>query len=170
MTQIRGSAALVTGAANGIGRELARALVAAECDVALADKDEAGVTSLATELRSRGVRKVTAHSIDVSDWQAMQALAGAVTAAHAGLNIVVNNAGVALFGSDGRVRLYNPVFEKMWQFPFAMLDEHPHIEAVIEQCRKFHRDYETWQSLRADVTTIDRREPILRRIDQGPPR
>jgi signal transduction histidine kinase len=73
---------------------------------------------------------------------------------------------VALFGSDGRVRLYNPVFEKMWQFPSAMLDEHPHIEAVIEQCRKFHRDYETWQSLRAAVTTIDRREPILRRIER----
>jgi signal transduction histidine kinase len=73
---------------------------------------------------------------------------------------------VALFGSDGRVRLYNPVFEKMWQFSSAMLDEHPHIEAVIEQCRKFHRDYETWQSLRAAVTTIDRREPILRRIER----
>jgi signal transduction histidine kinase len=73
---------------------------------------------------------------------------------------------VALFGSDGRVRLYNPVFEKMWQFSPAMLDEHPHIEAVIEQCRKFHRDHETWQSLRAAVTTIDRREPILRRIER----
>jgi signal transduction histidine kinase len=73
---------------------------------------------------------------------------------------------VALFGSDGRVRLYNPVFEKMWQFPSAMLDEHPHIEAVIEQCRKFHRDYETWQSLRAAVTAIDSREPILRRIER----
>jgi signal transduction histidine kinase len=73
---------------------------------------------------------------------------------------------VALFGSDGRVRLYNPVFEKMWQLPPDMLDEHPHIEAVIEQCRRFHRDHETWQSLRAAVTAIDRREPVLRRIER----
>jgi signal transduction histidine kinase len=73
---------------------------------------------------------------------------------------------VALFGSDGRVRLYNPVFEKMWQLPSDMLDDRPHIEAVIEQCRLFHRDHETWQSLRAAVTAIDSREPILRRIER----
>jgi signal transduction histidine kinase len=72
---------------------------------------------------------------------------------------------VALFGSDGRVRLYNPVFERMWQLSPAMLDEHPHIESIIEQCRVFHRDHETWQSLRAAVTAIDSREPILRRIE-----
>jgi signal transduction histidine kinase len=73
---------------------------------------------------------------------------------------------VALFGSDGRIRLYNPVFEKMWQLSPTMLDEHPHIEAVIEQCRMFHRDHETWQSLRGAVTAIDSREPILRRIER----
>jgi signal transduction histidine kinase len=73
---------------------------------------------------------------------------------------------VALFGSDGCVRLYNPVFEKMWQLSPTMLDEHPHIESVIEQCRVFHRDHETWQSLRAAVTAIDSREPILRRIER----
>jgi len=73
---------------------------------------------------------------------------------------------VVLFGSDGRVRLYNPVFEKMWQLPSDMLDERPHIEAVIEQCRLFHRGHETWQSLRAAVTAIDSREPILRRLER----
>lgn len=73
---------------------------------------------------------------------------------------------VALFGSDGRVRLYNPVFEKMWRLSPTMLDDHPHIEAVIEQCRTFHRDQETWQSLRAAVTAMDSREPILRRIER----
>jgi len=42
----------------------------------------------------------------------------------------------------------------------------PHIEAVIEQCRLFHRGHETWQSLRAAVTAIDSREPILRRLER----
>jgi len=73
---------------------------------------------------------------------------------------------VVLFGSDGRVRLYNPAFEKMWQLSPTMLDEHPHIEAVIEQCRMFHRDHETWRSLRAAITAIDSREPIFRRIER----
>lgn len=73
---------------------------------------------------------------------------------------------VALFGSDGRVRLHNPVFRKMWQLSPAMLEQRPHIEAMIERFRTFHRDPETWQSLRAAVTAIDSREPVLRRIER----
>jgi signal transduction histidine kinase len=73
---------------------------------------------------------------------------------------------VALFGSDGRVRLFNPVFEKMWQLSRAMLAEHPHVEAVIAQCRAFHRDEETWQALRSAVTAIGNWDPIFRRIER----
>ncbi len=73
---------------------------------------------------------------------------------------------VALFGSDGRVRLFNPVFVKMWQLSPALLAERPHIELVIERCRVFHHDEETWQALRAAVTALDRRDPIFRRIDR----
>ena len=73
---------------------------------------------------------------------------------------------VALFGSDGRVRLHNPVFARMWQLSAAMLEERPHIEAMIERFRLSHRDPETWQSLRAAVTAIDSREPVLRRIER----
>lgn len=98
MTQINGAAALVTGAASGIGRALARALVARGCDVALADRDEAGLAALAGELRKAAGRKITTHVLDVSRREEIDALATGVTAAHPGLNIVVNNAGVALFG------------------------------------------------------------------------
>ena len=74
---------------------------------------------------------------------------------------------VALFGSDGWVRLFNPVFAKMWQLPPALLAEHPHIEAVIERCRTFHRDEATWAALRAAVTThVDRRDPIFSRFER----
>ena len=38
---------------------------------------------------------------------------------------------VAVFGSDGRLRLFNPVFARMWKLDAAVLAEHPHIEAVI---------------------------------------
>lgn len=73
---------------------------------------------------------------------------------------------VALFASDGRVRLHNPAFAKMWQLSPALLGQRPHIEAMIERFRTFHRDPETWQSLRAAVTAIDSREPVLRRIER----
>jgi signal transduction histidine kinase len=73
---------------------------------------------------------------------------------------------VALFGSDGRVRLHNPAFARMWQLPPALLAQRPHVEAMIERVRTFHRDPEIWQSLRAAVTAIDSREPALRRIER----
>jgi signal transduction histidine kinase len=73
---------------------------------------------------------------------------------------------VALFGSDGRVRLYNPAFARMWQLSPALLAHRPHIELMIERFRMAHRDPETWQALRAAVTAIDSREPVVRRIER----
>jgi signal transduction histidine kinase len=74
---------------------------------------------------------------------------------------------VALFGSDGRVRLHNTAFRRMWQLSPANMEHRPHIEAMIDRFRTFHRDPETWQSLRAAVTAIDSREPALRRIERS---
>jgi signal transduction histidine kinase len=74
--------------------------------------------------------------------------------------------GVALFGSDGRVRLFNPVFARMWQLSPAILSARPHIEAVIDNCRMFHRDDATWAALRAAVTALESRGPFFRRIDR----
>jgi short-subunit dehydrogenase len=97
MTAIKGSAAAVTGAASGIGRALANELAARGCDLALADRDEAGLASVADELSKSG-RKVTTHRLDVSEPARIEDFARAATAAHPGLNIVINNAGVALLG------------------------------------------------------------------------
>lgn len=102
MTAINGSAAAVTGAASGIGRALAIELAARGCDLAIADRDEAGLAAVAAELAARG-RKVTTHRLDVSDPVQIQAFANAATAAHPGLNIVVNNAGVALLGQFNEI-------------------------------------------------------------------
>src|SRR5579871_1809068 len=46
---------------------------------------------------------------------------------------------VALFGSDGRVRLFNPVFARMWRLDPAMLAQRPHIETLIAACQAFDR-------------------------------
>ena len=67
MTAISGSAAAVTGAASGIGRALALELAARGCDLALADRDEAGLQQVAAEIGKAGTRKVTTHRVDVGE-------------------------------------------------------------------------------------------------------
>jgi short-subunit dehydrogenase len=103
MTTIRGSAAAVTGAASGIGRALALELAARGCDLALADRDEAGLHATAAEIGRACSQKVTAHRVDVGEPQQIANFAEAATLAHPGLNIVVNNAGVALLGQFNEI-------------------------------------------------------------------
>src|SRR5438105_3498591 len=103
MTAIQGAAAAVTGAANGIGRALALELAARGCDLALADRDEAGLRAVAAEIAQSHRRKVTVHRLDVSERGEIAEFAKTATAAHPGLNIVVNNAGVALLGNFNEI-------------------------------------------------------------------
>ena len=103
MTAISGSAAAVTGAASGIGRALALELAARGCDLALADRDEAGLQVLAAEIGRHPGRKVSVHRVDVGEPGQIQDFAAAATAAHPSLNILINNAGVALLGSFAEV-------------------------------------------------------------------
>jgi short-subunit dehydrogenase len=105
MTQISGAACLVTGAASGIGKALARELVAGGCDVALADRDVAGLKALAGELEVLTDRKVSVHAVDVADRGQMEALAEEVVSTHPTLNLLINNAGVALFGQFHEIEL-----------------------------------------------------------------
>src|SRR6202790_5035605 len=103
MTAILGAAAAVTGAASGIGRALALELAARGCDLALADRDEAGLQAVAAEIAKAHARKVTVHRVDVGEPAEIEAFAQAALAAHPGLNILVNNAGVALLGQFNEI-------------------------------------------------------------------
>jgi short-subunit dehydrogenase len=96
MTTISGAAA-ITGAASGIGRALAIELAARGCDLALADRDEAGLQAVAVEIGSK--QKVTLHRVDVGEPNQIADFAAAAISAHPGLKLVVNNAGVALIGT-----------------------------------------------------------------------
>jgi short-subunit dehydrogenase len=102
MTAINGAAAAVTGAASGIGRALALELAARGCDLALADRDEAGLQAVAAEIAGAQSpsqsRKVSVHRLDVAEPGEIREFAQTAVAAHPGLNIVINNAGVALLG------------------------------------------------------------------------
>ncbi len=96
MTTIRGAAA-ITGAASGIGRALAFELASRGCDLALADRDEAGLKTLAAEIGRD--HKISVHRVDVGEAGDIAQFAADAIAAHPTLGIVINNAGVALMGS-----------------------------------------------------------------------
>ena len=92
--------AVVTGAAGGIGRAIAVSLARRGCHLALADIDEGGMADTAD--LTRGVR-VSRHRIDVADREAVAEFPNAVAAEHGGVDVLVNNAGVAVGGTFEQV-------------------------------------------------------------------
>jgi len=74
--------------------------------------------------------------------------------------------GVAVFASDGRLRLHNAAFARMWRLSSAGLAERPHIETITTLTRPLHGDHLTWQALRAVVTAIDNRQAIEARLER----
>ena len=74
--------------------------------------------------------------------------------------------GVVVFASDGRVRLANSAFGRMWRLKPEMLAERPHIETISAQSQPLHGDDPIWQALRQVVTAIDSREAIAGRLER----
>lgn len=89
--------ALVTGAGRGIGAGIARRLAADGLDLALVDLTADGVEAVAEEIRGTG-RRAVALTADVSDRDAVFGVVAATVEALGGLDVMVNNAGVALVG------------------------------------------------------------------------
>jgi signal transduction histidine kinase len=73
---------------------------------------------------------------------------------------------VAVFGSDGNVRLHNQAFQRMWKLAPEALNAHPHVKDVTAWCQALHDDNNVWRSLRGAVTAIDGREPMVARIER----
>jgi short-subunit dehydrogenase len=92
---LHGRVAAITGAGSGIGRALAVELARHGTHLALSDVDEVGLAETVATAEGHGV-KVTSARVDVADRQAVEAWADAVAAEHGKVNIIVNNAGVAL--------------------------------------------------------------------------
>jgi signal transduction histidine kinase len=74
--------------------------------------------------------------------------------------------GVAVFASDGRLRLANSAFRRLWGLPPQVLTERPHIETISISCEPLHGGQATWQALRQVVTAIDSREAIAGRLER----
>ena len=74
--------------------------------------------------------------------------------------------GVAVFGSDGRLRLHNAAFGRMWRLAPAALADRPHIEKITALCQPLHGGAPAWQALRDVVTAIDSREAMTARLER----
>jgi NAD(P)-dependent dehydrogenase (short-subunit alcohol dehydrogenase family) len=92
--------AVVTGAGGGIGRGIALALSRRGCHLALADISAAGLAETAGMIRRS---RATTHRIDVTDRQACAELARTVVDTHGRIDLLVNNAGVAIGGTFEQV-------------------------------------------------------------------
>lgn len=93
--QLDGKVAVISGAASGIGRALARALANKGCRLALVDVDEPGLTTLQEELSGLNRdRVVSTHVADVADANRMREVAREVATGHRAVHILINNAGI----------------------------------------------------------------------------
>ena len=95
MKELRGRVAAITGAGSGIGRALAEQLAQRGTHLALSDIDEVGLAETVAHCEGHGV-KVTSQRVDVADRAAVESWAEQVVADHGTVNLVFNNAGVAL--------------------------------------------------------------------------
>lgn len=92
-----GKTVLVTGAASGIGLETALAFAGRGADLVICDIDEEGLAAAADRIEHIGCR-VLARSVDVSNADEMKALAEEVHQRVEAVDILMNNAGVAIGG------------------------------------------------------------------------
>jgi NADP-dependent 3-hydroxy acid dehydrogenase YdfG len=93
MKTLEGRVGVVTGAASGIGKAIAKTLLAEGVKVALADVEAGALMETADELGATG--DVFAHVTDVADAASVQSLADATVAHYGAAHIVCNNAGVS---------------------------------------------------------------------------
>ena len=62
--------------------------------------------------------------------------------------------GVAVFGTDGRLKLFNQAFERIWKLGRRMLQDEPHIDEIIRQCQVLHDDPAEWSNIAQAATAI----------------
>jgi len=92
---LKGKTALVTGAARGVGREIALSLAAEGANVAVNYRNSGKeAESLVAEIMAKGA-KAKAYKADVADFAAVKATVGEVVKDFGGLNVLINNAGIA---------------------------------------------------------------------------
>ncbi|WP_249354105.1 SDR family NAD(P)-dependent oxidoreductase [Microbacterium sp. 2FI] len=93
---VRGKTTVITGAASGMGADIARELERRGARLALLDRNAEGLAALASELQGTGH---TTHAVDLTDDDAVFALAAEIEAAHPHIQSLITCAGSSMLGS-----------------------------------------------------------------------
>jgi len=104
--KLQGKSAIITGAASGIGKDIAIVYAGEGCNVAIADLNKDAADATAKEIRAKGGGQAIGIAMDVVSEEAVNAGVAAVVEAFGGVDILVSNAGI---------QIVHPVEE----FPFA---------------------------------------------------
>jgi NAD(P)-dependent dehydrogenase (short-subunit alcohol dehydrogenase family) len=98
MKDLQGKVAVVTGAASGLGRAMAKRFAREGMKIVLADIDEVALRGAAEEISAQGTAAIAVRT-DVSKGEEVERLAQKTLEAFDAAHLVVNNAGVAALGS-----------------------------------------------------------------------
>lgn len=96
--ELNGKRCLVTGAASGIGRATAIAAAAKGADLYLTDIQAEALEGVVAEIRQAGGRVSYSKAADISDHDAVVAMAAEVHDAHGSMDVVMNIAGISTWG------------------------------------------------------------------------
>lgn len=140
MRELRDKLALVTGAASGIGRALALELAARGARLLLVDIDAAGLAETAAHARTHGA-EVLEHVVDLADRQQVLELARLARDLPGGVDILINNAGIAYYGTTHEmtpeqlervlaVNLHAPLILTHELLPALLSKPHSHVVNV----------------------------------------
>ncbi|MDP2228372.1 MAG: SDR family NAD(P)-dependent oxidoreductase [Moraxellaceae bacterium] len=116
---------LITGAGSGIGRATALKMAEYDTQLILCDLNAESVQETAVLARELG-SAATTHTVNVSDWDDMQALSEKVHKHFGALDILVNNAGVGLGGDF----LSTPIADWQWVIGINLM-------GVVHGCKLF---------------------------------
>lgn len=129
---IAGKVALITGAANGMGRATARLFADEGAHVAVADIDTAGVETVVSEIEDAG-GSAAGWTLDLTDGAAIARVVGEVADRFGGLDILVNNAGITQ-----HVQIDDDGYEAVWdRLQDVLLRAHTRtVRAALPHLRK----------------------------------
>jgi signal transduction histidine kinase len=71
---------------------------------------------------------------------------------------------VAVFATDGRLKLFNPVFANIWRLSPARLRQEPHIGDIVAECQALYASRAEWDEIRRAVTDLDHDAPAAGRM------
>ena len=75
--------------------------------------------------------------------------------------------GVAVFGSDGRLKLHNPGFARIWKLEAEQLDGDPHIADILEMTKTLYEFGDDWDAYKSRIIThTTERTPSFNRLDR----